>query len=174
MLTGFDVSVPDESALVPRPNFNQGRRWRLSPPLRAYCALTVMPSIAGRSALGVRVRLNGEHFRNHPTARFAKRWLFSKCQRFRRSWSSTIESGGSSACNRLVDCKKEANAFAKHKKLCRRHEKGSPPKPNEVGLVGEGGATERLSFSATAGNEGCVVCDDATGLNRVNCITANS
>ena len=37
MLTGFDESVPDVCALVPRPNFNQGRRWRLSPPLRAYC-----------------------------------------------------------------------------------------------------------------------------------------
>ena len=46
MLTGFDESVPDVFALVPRPNFNQGWcreantlgvRWRLSPPLRAYC-----------------------------------------------------------------------------------------------------------------------------------------
>ena len=54
MLTGFAESARREFALVPRPNFNQGRRWRLSPPLRAYCALTVMPSIAGRSALGVR------------------------------------------------------------------------------------------------------------------------
>ena len=34
--TLFAESVPDEFALVPRPNFNQGRRYRLSPPLRAY------------------------------------------------------------------------------------------------------------------------------------------
>ena len=27
-----------------------------------------------------------KHSRNHQTARFAKRWLFHKCQRFRRSW----------------------------------------------------------------------------------------
>ena len=38
MLTGFDESARRVFALVPRPNFNQGRRWRLSPPLRAYCA----------------------------------------------------------------------------------------------------------------------------------------
>ena len=36
--------------------------------------------------------------RNHPTTNFAKRRLFFECQRFRRTSSSTIESGGNSAC----------------------------------------------------------------------------
>ena len=48
---------------------------------------------------------------------------------------------------------------------------GSPPKPNEVGLVGKGGATERLSFSAPAGNEGCAVCDDAACLSPLSFFT---
>ncbi len=52
--------------------------------------------------------------------------------------------------------------------------KGPPPKPNEVGLVGKGGAAERLSFCPERQNEGCGACDDATGLNRVNCTRANT
>ena len=32
------------------------------------------------------------HNRNHPTSDYKSGWLFLKCQRFRRSWSSTIES----------------------------------------------------------------------------------
>ena len=51
---------------------------------------------------------------------------------------------------------------------------GAPPKPNEVGLVGRGGAAERLSFCPERQNEGCGACDDETGLNRVNCTNANS
>ena len=91
MLTGFDVSVPDGFALVPRPNFNQGRRWRLSPPLRAYCG-------------AVENRRQYRDLGSAPQGHF-----------FRRCWASpsgrsTHESGGSSACNRFSDCKKEANA----------------------------------------------------------------
>ena len=32
------------------------------------------------------------HNRNHPTSDYKLSWLFIKCRRFRRSWSSTIES----------------------------------------------------------------------------------
>ena len=42
--------------------------------------------------------------------------------------------------------------------------KGAPPKPNEVGLVGKGGAAERLSFCPERQNEGCGACDDEARL----------
>ena len=52
-----------------------------------------------------------EHFRNHLTAKLAKRWLFFESQQFRRTWCSRQESGGSSACNRAARCKEEAPCF---------------------------------------------------------------
>ena len=73
---GFAESVPDEFALVPRPYFNQG--WRSAYP---------------HPFVPTAVRWKGLHSRNHPTAKFAKRWLFHKCQRFRRSTCSTERQG---------------------------------------------------------------------------------
>ena len=46
--------------------------------------------------------------------------------------------------------------------------KGAPPKPNEVGLVGRGGAAERLSFCPERQNEGCGACDDEARLSPLS------
>ena len=45
---------------------------------------------------------------------------------------------------------------------------GAPPKPNEVGLVGRGGAAERLSFCPERQNEGCGACDDEARLSPLS------
>ena len=45
---------------------------------------------------------------------------------------------------------------------------GAPPKPNEVGLVGRGGAAERLSFCPKRQNEGCGACDDEACLSPLS------
>ena len=45
---------------------------------------------------------------------------------------------------------------------------GAPPKPNEVGLVGRGGAAERLSFCPERQNEGCGACDDEARLSSIS------
>ena len=79
------------------------------------------------------------HNRNHPTSDNKLRWLFIKCRRFCRTWCSTIES-------------------------VEAVQNGAPPKPNEVGLVGRGGAAERLSFCPERQNEGCGACDDEARL----------
>ena len=65
-----------------------------------------------------------EHFRNHLTAKLAKRWLFHKCQLFNRTWSSRQESGGSSACNREACCKKAVLGFPA--KPCKANTAGTP------------------------------------------------
>ena len=67
---------------------------------------------------------NCKHFCNHPTSRFAKRRLFFECQRFRRTWSSTQESGGSSACNRKARCKKVVLGFPAEP--CKANTTGTP------------------------------------------------
>ena len=45
---------------------------------------------------------------------------------------------------------------------------GPPPKPNEVGSVGRGGAAERLSFCPERQNEGCGACDDEARLSPLS------
>ena len=74
------------------------------------------------------VRLNSLHFRNNPTARFAKRWLFYECQQFHRSWSSTQESGGSSACGNEIAAKRRCLAFR------RSRAKRTPPARHRTSL----------------------------------------
>ena len=72
----------------------------------------------------LRCHERSEHSRNHLTAKLAKRWLFFECQRFRRTWSSTQESGGSSACNREACCKKAVLGFPAEP--CKANTTGTP------------------------------------------------
>ena len=109
--------------------------------LLATVRLTRLSRLRCREAntLGVRCRLfpclcvlrfpeRLEHFRNHPTARFEKRWLFFKCQRFCRSWCSTQESGGSSACDNEIAAKRWCLAFR------RSRAKRTPPARHRTSL----------------------------------------
>ena len=110
--------------------------------IKSAAALSLIP-LPLRAAL----RWKGVHSRNHPTAKFAKRWLFFKCQRFHRSTCSTQESGGSSACNRKARCKKVVLGF--------------PAKPCKADTTG----TPRALPTGAR---------HRTSLNRVNCTNANT
>ena len=85
MRTPFAELAHHVFALVPRPNFNQGR-------CREANALGVR-SAYPRPFVPTAVRLKGLHFRNHPTSNYPLRWLFFQCQRFRRSRCSTERRG---------------------------------------------------------------------------------
>ena len=69
-----------------------------------------------------------EHLRNHPTARFEKRWLFCKFQLFNRSTCSRQESGGSSACGNEIAAKRWCLAFR------RSRAKRTPPARHRTSL----------------------------------------
>ena len=69
-----------------------------------------------------------EHSRNHPTARFEKRWLFFACQQFHRTWCSRQESGGSSACGNEIVAKRWCLAFR------RSRAKRTPPARHRTSL----------------------------------------
>ena len=78
----------------------------------AYNAIKSASALRLSPCLGV-LRCSGNfgHFRNHPTSDYTPRWLFYKCYECAAVPCSTIESGGSSACNRAACCMKEAFAF---------------------------------------------------------------
>ena len=95
-------------------------RNRLFDAIKSAAALSLIP-LPLRAAL----RWKGLHFRNHPTAEFAKPWLFYECQRFCCTWCSTQESGGSSACNREACCKKAVLGFPAEP--CKADTTGTPP-----------------------------------------------
>ena len=65
---------------------------------------------------------------NHPTSDYKLSWLFFKCQRFRRSSCSTIESGGSSAFGNEIAEKRWCLAFR------RSRVKRTPPARRRAGL----------------------------------------
>ena len=91
----------------------------------ACCALTVVRQHRRKKYPWGAVRLKSLHFRNNPTSRFAKRWLFFECQLFIRNSCSRQESGGSSACNREARCKKAVLGFPAEP--CKANTAGTPP-----------------------------------------------
>ena len=88
--------------------------------IKSAAALSLIPL-----PLRTAVRWKGLHSRNHLTAKLAKRWLFYECQQFHRTWCSTQESGGSSACNREARCKKVVLGFPAEP--CKANTAGTPP-----------------------------------------------
>ena len=71
-----DVLCANRSATVRVTRLS--RAWRAPHCFHALCVL--------------RCSERQQDLRNHPTSDYKLSWLFLKCQRFRRSWSSTIES----------------------------------------------------------------------------------
>ena len=69
-----------------------------------------------------------QDLRNHLTSDYKSGWLFLKCQRIRRSRSSTIESGGSSAFGNEIAEKRWCLAFR------RSRVKRTPPARRRAGL----------------------------------------
>ena len=94
----------------------------------ACCALTVVRQHRRKKYPWGALRLNSLHFRNNPTAKFAKHRLFCKRQRFYRSWSSRQESGGSSACGNEIVAKRRCLAFR------RSRAKRTPPARRRTSL----------------------------------------
>ena len=66
--------------------------------------------------------------RNRLTSDYKLSWLFLKCQRFCRTWCSTIESGGSSAFGNEIAEKRWCLAFR------RSRVKRTPPARRRTGL----------------------------------------
>ena len=60
--------------------------------LRLRCAYYGEYGLPHQCAHWFAMTVKNPTFRNHPTSDKKLRWLFIKCQRFRRTWSSTIES----------------------------------------------------------------------------------
>ena len=91
----------------------------------ACCALTVVRQHRRKKYPWGAVRLKSLHFRNNPTSRFAKRWLFFECQLFICSSCSWQESGGSSACGNEIAAKRRCLAFPAEP--CKADTAGTPP-----------------------------------------------
>ena len=105
------------------------RRRRSAYPLAsACCALTVVRQHRRKKYPWGAVRLKSLHFRNNPTSRFAKCWLFFECQLFIRSSCSWQESGGSSACGNEIVAKRRCLAFR------RSRAKRTPPARHRTSL----------------------------------------
>ena len=90
------------------------RAWRASHCFHALCVL--------------RCSERQQDLCNHPTSDYKSGWLFFKCQRFRRSSCSTIESGGSSAFGNEIAEKRWCLAFR------RSRVKRTPPARRRAGL----------------------------------------